>query len=74
MGTLITVGEKELCFPCSWRTVESLSAVYNAPEIDALERVKHRRKNGSEGQKVAAMFSGRGLGYLDDDSAIRQVV
>lgn len=49
LGEHVPVGRKILCFPCAWTVMEALSAVYNAPEITALDRVKHRRERGNDG-------------------------
>lgn len=43
---VVQVGRRTVCFLCAWKVVEQLGQVYAAPEITALERIKHRREKG----------------------------
>ena len=47
----ILIGERYVCFQCAWETMTELGRIYNAPEISAVDRMKHRQEHGADGFK-----------------------
>lgn len=52
---MVGISHHTVCSSCAWRVVIGLGKVYNAPEITALERMRHRQKNGIAGHRKAPL-------------------
>src|SRR5690554_2780796 len=59
----IAANRRTLCIACAWHAVDGLRRIYSAPEITALERIRHRNEKGT-GFKADADISPGWVYYI----------